>query len=320
MSGQLHFLKLTSVTLVMLLMAGCASKAPTQGYGMVPTQSAAASAQAQQQAQVQAAEQSVKLDTAKTYLDLIEQMQQAGQWYASLAHTDAFTREYGATPDIQLLRADALRNTQQHEAAQQLYQALLGTSLAARAHRGIGLLAASQGRYADAIRALERSRQLNPVDVNVIGDIGYAYMLAGQLELARIPVLQAAQLAPGNARVQMNLALFWLASGQETMGLQLLEKLRQPQGKQGRPLVDDQALMGLEQQLVLVRKAARPMLPLPAPAVVDSVAQEPAAALVPPAVAPEVIMQREVPRAMGAAAPGVIEPPSVALSQVKETP
>ena len=71
-----------------LALAGCAGKGP-QGYGATSSQQETA-AQAQQQ--LQNAQQATQVDNAQTYLDLITQMQQAGQWYASLAHTEAFAQ------------------------------------------------------------------------------------------------------------------------------------------------------------------------------------------------------------------------------------
>src|SRR5256885_15134564 len=70
---------------------------------------------AQAQQQLQNAQQATQVDNAQTYLDLITQMQQAGQWYASLAHTEAFEQQYGVNPESRLMRADALRNTGQVE-------------------------------------------------------------------------------------------------------------------------------------------------------------------------------------------------------------
>nr|MBD4763317.1 hypothetical protein [Xanthomonas citri pv. citri] len=66
---------------------------------------------------MQDAQQATQVDNAQTYLDLITQMQQAGQWYASLAHTEAFEQQYGTQPESRLMRADALRNTGQAEQA-----------------------------------------------------------------------------------------------------------------------------------------------------------------------------------------------------------
>ncbi|RZS32146.1 hypothetical protein [Corticibacter populi] len=235
-----------------LLLAGCAARAP-QGYGVAPEHNTAA--QAQQQ--LQAAEQAARVDTEQTYLDLIVQMQQAGQWYASLAHTDAFEQQYGPRPEARLLRADALRNTGQAEAARTTYLGLLEGATAARARRGLGLLLAAQGHYAQAVQQLELARRLNPIDATVLSDIAYAHMLDGRLDAARIPIQQAAQLAPNNARVQLNLALFWLASGHQAEATALLQRLSRPQGKGAAPLIDPNSLPVLQQQLAQVQLAAQ---------------------------------------------------------------
>lgn len=236
------------LVVVLAVLAGCATQAPEQGYGAQGTA-------AQAQAQMQLAEAATEVNTAQTYLNLITQMQQAGQWYASLAHTEAFEREHGATPDILLRKADALRNTQQYDAARHLYTGLLNTPQAGRAYRGIGLLHGAQGQFDAAISALEHARQRNPVDADVLSDLAYAYLRSGRLDEARVPVQQSAQLAPGNARVQLNLALFWLASGAQEQASQLLYHLTRVQKNTGQPLADQAAVQGVYQQLLLVQQA-----------------------------------------------------------------
>ena len=237
-----------------LALAGCASK-PAQGYGAAEQNIAA---QAQQQ--MESAEQATQVDPQKTYLNLIAQMQQAQQWYASLAHADAFERQYGSNPEIRLKRADAQRNTGQPQLAEANYRALLGdadNNTQARAHRGLGLLYAGQKRYAQAVSQLERSRQLNPIDADVLADLAYTHMLDGRLAAASLPILQAAQLAPGNARVQLNLALYWLANGEQHQAWQLLQRLRQPQAKNTPPLIDETSVQTLQSQLITIEQAVR---------------------------------------------------------------
>lgn len=238
----------------LLLLAACGTS--PQGYGLMAERNTAAQAQEQ----LQAAEQATQVDTAQTYLDLIAQMQQAGQWYASLAHTDAFDQEHGARPESQILRADALRSTGQFAAAQLHYLSLLGTAntstrLQARARHGLGLLHASQGQYTQALEQLEQARRLHPIDPNILSDMAYAYMLNGYLETARIPVQQAAQLAPGNARVQLNLALYWLAAGEPAQAHRLLQRLAQPAAPKTPPLVPNASAAMLQPQLALIQKA-----------------------------------------------------------------
>ncbi len=236
----------------LLLLAGCASK-PPQGYGVAE---AGTAAQAQQQ--LEKAEQSTQVDSQQTYLNLIAQMQQANQWYASLAHTDAFERQHGATPQLRLLKADALRNTNQWPQAQSTYESLLShadASMVARARRGLGLLHASQGQLPEAITQLEQARALNPIDADALSDLAYAHMLAGQLPQAQLPIMQAAQLAPSNARVQLNLALYLLAAGAHDRASQLLQRLQQPQAKNIPALVNATSIQTLQQQLATVQSA-----------------------------------------------------------------
>ena len=247
---QGYRIRLLSVLLGSAMVAGCASKLP-QGYGVAKSTASLA------QEQMVAAEQATQVDTASTYLGLIEKMQQAGHWYASLAHTDAFERLHGSSTNIQLLRADALRNTQQYDAAKRLYMNLLNTGQASRAYRGIGLLEAGQGRYEEAVAALDKARRLNPVDPNILSDMGYALMLSGQLDEAHLPVMQASQLAPNSPRVQLNLALFLMASGQETLGGQLVQKLQQPAAKSAGALIGADAIASLQEQVLLVKRAVQ---------------------------------------------------------------
>ena len=248
---QGYRIRLLSVLLGSAMVAGCASKLP-QGYGVAKSTASLA------QEQMVAAEQATQVDTASTYLGLIEQMQQAGHWYASLAHTDAFERLHGSSTNIQLLRADALRNTQQYDAAKRLYMSLLNTGQASRAYRGIGLLEAGQGRYEEAVAALDKARRLNPVDPNILSDMGYALMLSGQLDEAHLPVMQASQLAPNSPRVQLNLALFLMSSGQEALGGQLVQKLQQPAAKSaGGALIGAEAIASLQEQVLLVKRAVQ---------------------------------------------------------------
>jgi Flp pilus assembly protein TadD len=313
MRHKLNNIRVLSMPLALAaaLLTGCASKGP-QGYGAAEQSTAA---QAQQQ--MEKAAQLTQIDPQQTYLNLIRQMQQANQWYASLAHTQAFERQYGSQPQIRLMRADALRNTGQGKLAEQGYQALLAdpdSSTVARARRGLGLLYASQGQYPNAIAQLEMARQINPIDADVLSDLAYAHMLDGQTEAAHLPVLQAAQLAPANPRVQLNLALYLMASDQKAQASQLLQRLSQPAAKNVPALIDANSMQTLQAQLQTVQTAMRRRnggeLPMPAPAasapLVDSTALA-ASPLTAPATAP-VAAPVAAPSELPAADPGPAMP------------
>lgn len=190
--------------LALALLGACAS--PPSGYGVGP--------QAERQALQQQANRDPAPDTPGMYLGLIDRMQSQGLYFASLAHIDAYEKQYGATPDSILLRADALRMTGQPEASASAYRQLLPTPLAARAHRGLGLIAGAQGDFGLAASELQQAAQLAPTDATVLSDLGYARLRAGDVAGARVPLMKAAELDSANPKIVSNIALFLLANGQ----------------------------------------------------------------------------------------------------------
>lgn len=165
-------------------------------------------------------------DSTATYLKLVEQMQRDGLWFASLAHIDALEQRWGASPDSMRMRADALRQTEQPEESRKLYAKLMGTPLEAAGYRGLGLLAGSEGDYPQAVRLLEQAQRRTPTDGVLLSDLGYAQMRAGSIPQARVPLMQALQLAPDNTQVQANAALYLQVSGQPAQADALMESSR----------------------------------------------------------------------------------------------
>ncbi|WMY06832.1 tetratricopeptide repeat protein [Paraburkholderia phenoliruptrix] len=200
-----------------VLLGACASQ--QSGYGVGP--------QAERQALLQQANRDPAPDTPGMYLGLIDRMQSQGLYFASLAHIDAYEKQYGATPDSILLRADALRMTGQPEASASAYRQLLPTPLAARAHRGLGLIAGAQGDFGLAASELQQAAQLAPTDATVLSDLGYARLRAGDVAGARVPLMKAAELDSANLKIVSNIALFLLANGQpaEAQALMNQQKL-----------------------------------------------------------------------------------------------
>jgi Flp pilus assembly protein TadD len=175
------------------------------GYGIGP--------QAERAAAQAVADKQPAPDTPGMYLALIDRMQKQGLYYASLAHIDAYEKQYGVTPDSTLLRADALRETGQSAASAKAYHALLSTSLAARGHRGLGLLAGAAGDFRTAVRELAQAVALAPTDAATLSDLGYARLREGDVADARVPLMQAAELDSHSARIKSNVALLLLAQG-----------------------------------------------------------------------------------------------------------
>jgi Flp pilus assembly protein TadD len=205
--------RLAALAACCALLGACAVK--ESGYGVGP--------QAEREAQLQTSAQQTKPDTPGMYLGLIDRMQTQGLYYASLAHIDAYEKQYGVSPDSTLLRADALRATDQPSASATAYTQLLNTPLAARGYRGLGLLAGASGDFERASQSLSRAADLAPTDVATLSDLGYARLRAGDIAGARVPLMKAAELDAHNQKVIGNVALYLLANG-ETARAQALIK------------------------------------------------------------------------------------------------
>jgi Flp pilus assembly protein TadD len=182
--------------------------------------------QIQAAVQAQEAEQRGKdvADDRQVYLSLIRRMQSDGLYFASLAHVDAYRARYGSTPELALMRADALRATGQDAESDAAYRALLDSPQAAQAWHGLGLLAGQRGHYAEAVERLAQAAAREPANAVVLGDLGYARLRTGDVTGARLPLIQAAELAPTNARAIANLALLLAVQGDTAGAVRVMDK------------------------------------------------------------------------------------------------
>lgn len=189
----------------------------------------AAAADAQQRMAAEAAasqKNAVNIDTAATYLKLVEQMQADGLWFASLAHIDALEQRWGTSPESSRMRADALRQTGESAGSEAAYKRLIGTPLEGAGYHGLGLLAGGRGDYAEAVRLLREAQRRNPTDAVVLSDLGYASLRAGLVNEARLPLMQALQLRSDNTQAQANLALYLEVTRQSAQAEALMEAHR----------------------------------------------------------------------------------------------
>ncbi|RQO34666.1 pilus assembly protein [Herminiimonas sp. KBW02] len=166
------------------------------------------------------------LDNKQVYLDMIKKMQERSLYFASIAHIDSYQKTYGTSPEVQRLYADALRATGQDDSAEKQYRALLNGTEAAAAWHGLGLLEAQRGSSAKAISNLRVSSRLDPTNALVLSDLSYALLADGDNNAARIPLMQAVELAPGNRKVISNLALFFMLSGDEAKAEALMKEAK----------------------------------------------------------------------------------------------
>lgn len=215
-----EFAKVAGVLALAGLLGAC-SAFKESGYGVGPQAERAALMDA-------AAQKQAAPDTPGMYLGLIERMQSQGLYYASLAHIDAYEKQYGASPQTILLRADALRMTDQPAASTAVYTQLLNTPLAARGYRGLGLIAGGAGDFPRAAQALAQATVLAPTDASTLSDLAYAKLRSGDVDGARIPLMKAAELDQSNPKIISNLVLFLLASGRTHDAQKLMAQQKLP--------------------------------------------------------------------------------------------
>jgi tight adherence protein D len=175
-------------------------------------------------------------DEPRLHLELIEKMLEGGRAHAALAHLDALEPEAKAAPSAQLLRAEALRRMGQTENARRVYESLLVTEAAAPAWRGLALIKVDQGDLATAVDWLRKARDLQPTAARYRNDLGYALILRGDLDAAKIELVTALEL-DGAKRAARNLVLLMLLQGDDAGAERLarahelddaaLERLRQ---------------------------------------------------------------------------------------------
>lgn len=210
-----HAARFVWVLAACAVLGACASKELT-GYGVGP--------QAERAAMAQQANRDPAPDTPGMYLGLIDQMQSHGLYFASLAHIDAYEKQYGVSPDTNLLRADALRMTDQPDAAAAAYGLLLKTPLAARGYRGLGLVAGAAGDFSHAAQDLARAAELAPTDAVTLSDLGYARLRNGDVNGARVPLMKAAELDQNNQKIVSNVVLYLLANGDQAQALAVMNQ------------------------------------------------------------------------------------------------
>ncbi|WP_354685269.1 tetratricopeptide repeat protein [Cupriavidus necator] len=200
------------------------------------------------------------------YLGLIRKMQQDGLYFASLAHIEVYVKRYGAGPEIQVMRADALRETGQDKAAVAAYQQLAATSQgvqAAHAHHGLGLLAGRQEDFTAAITELRAALALDPVNPRIASDLGYALMRTGELQEARVPVMQALELDARNPRMISNAVVWLMADGKRAQANAMMHKAALPEATRSaiRKEADRIARAAATRDRVTGRAAAKPTTP-----------------------------------------------------------
>lgn len=163
------------------------------------------------------------------HLKLVQTMVEQDNAYAALAHLDAYDQKWGADRPSKQLRADALRKTSQLDQAELVYKSLLGGAEPAKngsAWYGLGKVSIERGDLKSATTRLEKSIQVDPLNINAYSDLGLVYLLEGQKEPAYNTLMKANQLASGDVKIMANLALWGLVYDDFNMAMDIADRLQ----------------------------------------------------------------------------------------------
>ncbi|NLY64861.1 MAG: hypothetical protein GX070_07895, partial [Alcaligenaceae bacterium] len=199
-------------------------------YGCVGNSSDSAWRLMEDQQQEQAMMQRQEMDDARKKVPeqqqllvlTIKEAQDQGRYFASLAFIDEYDAKYGKSPDVEILRAEALRRTDQQAQSEEIYRKLTKTRQRAQAYHGLGIMAGQRGDFSQAAQDLAAASEAAPADAVILSDLAYARMRIGDIEGARIPIGKAAELLPQNAKVLSNMSLYLLVRGATTAAEQVM--------------------------------------------------------------------------------------------------
>lgn len=153
-------------------------------------------------------------EEAELHKDLVRQLIEQEQYYAALAHMDAYEQKSGADNELRALRADVLRRLNRYSEATALYKQLFDTPYRGYAYHGLGLMYA-QTDLQRGTEYLEHAVRQVPTDARMRNDLGYALMLQGELEQARLHLATAYQLDQRRGRSRNNYIVYLLFAEQE---------------------------------------------------------------------------------------------------------
>lgn len=163
------------------------------------------------------------------HLNLVQTMIDQDNAYAALAHLDSYDQKWGIDNPSRQLRADSLRKTSQLDEAEQIYQSLLDGPKQVKAGPvwyGLGKVSIERGDLETAATRLEKSIQVDPLNVTAYSDLGLVYLLEGEKESAYDTLMKANQLGNGDKKVMANLALWGLVFDDFSMAMEIADKLQ----------------------------------------------------------------------------------------------
>jgi Tfp pilus assembly protein PilF len=135
--------------------------------------------------------------------------------------------------------------------------------LRARAANERGLQVLREGHMAEAVQAFQTAHQLDPTDVEIVNNFGYAYLRHNDPEAAEAWFLLALVLAPERVNAWVNLGQAYAKQGQQSMAVACLATGYRFSKNQTATRQFLHKLAEDEEEDEEVRKAARQTLRLP---------------------------------------------------------
>ena len=163
------------------------------------------------------------------HLKLVQTMIEQDNAYAALAHLDAYDQKWGSDRQSKQLRADSLRKTSQLDQAELVYKSLLSGQDQVKSGPvwyGLGKVAIERGDLRSAATRLEKSVQVDPLNIKAYSDLGLVYLLEGQKEPAYNTLMKANQLTNGDSNIMANLALWGLVYDDFNMAMDIADRLQ----------------------------------------------------------------------------------------------
>lgn len=163
------------------------------------------------------------------HLKLVQSMIEQDNSYAALAHLDAYDQKWGSDRQSKQLRADSLRKTSQLDQAELVYKSLLSGQDQVKSGPiwyGLGKVAIERGDLRSAATRLEKSVQVDPLNIKAYSDLGLVYLLEGQKEPAYNTLMKANQLTNGDTNIMANLALWGLVYDDFNIAMDIADRLQ----------------------------------------------------------------------------------------------
>ncbi len=137
-----------------------------------------------------------------TNIDMVNQLLIQKKPYAALAFIDSFEI---AAPQLELLKANSLRQIGRDAEAEALYHTLKNSCVGAFVYQGLGLIHNQRGQYLESVNYLKIATKLAPINSTIRSDYGFSLMSIGDYKMSLNEYLTAIELDDRNLLAKYNL-------------------------------------------------------------------------------------------------------------------